>query len=409
MAWYDAGTVTVTANSAIVTGAGTKWLGGARQGEAFVAPDGRLYEVLNIASDTSLTLTQAYRGTSSSAQKYALAPTQGYVKELADRVAALINLSHEEWGAVLKKEDLQASPNDPSPWKILTNNRAYGLGSSGAANSYDLWPAASLDDSDVPAGMYYVSTAITDRPTTAPGVVWHRQTGTVGAQLYVSSDGGLLHRGRRSGVYRSWFTTLNVGQFGLGAYATVPLNGRDSSNPFGWYYQPRATSWGGGTFFLDMPYGSGLNAGMRLSADPYSDNFYLNGGVSGKREYRPACKLVHDKNIVGDVAAGSVVQYGTNANGSWLRLADGTQICRGQKTFSGNGWKPSSPVIFYPMSFTSSPTTLLQPLSDGSGYYAVPQMGMGSGSSSFFIRDTAGITDFGTSVAIDYVAIGVWK
>jgi hypothetical protein len=158
-----------------------------------------------------------------------------------------------------------------------------------------------------------------------------------------------------------------------------------------------------------MPYGSNMNAGLRLSTDPYSDNFYLNGGVSGKREYRPACKLVHDKNIVGDVAGGSVVQSGSNSNGNWIRLANGTQICRGQVTFSGNGWKPSSPVISYPMAFIAPPTTVIQPLSDGSGYYAVPQMGMGSGSGSFFIRDTAGIVDTGTSAAVDYVAIGVWK
>ena len=409
MAWYDAGTVKVTANNATVTGTGTKWLAGARQGEAFVAPDGRLYEVKNIASDTSLTLTQAYRGTSASAQPYALAPMQGYVKGLADRVATLLLQSQDEWSSVLKKEDLQSSPNDPTPWKILTNSRSFGLGSFGAANSYDRWPTVSLNDINVPAGMYYVSTEITDRPTTAPGVVWHRQTGTVGAQLYVSSDGGFLHRGRRSGVYQAWLTSLNVGEFGLGGATAVPRNGRDSSNPFGWYYQTRATTWGGGSFFLDMPYGSNMNAGLRLSTTPYTDNFFLNGGVSGKQEYRPACKLVHDKNIVGDVADGSVVQSGSNVNGSWIRLANGTQICRGQKTFSGNGWKPSSPVISYPMAFIAPPSTVLQPLSDGSGYYAVPQMGMGSGAGSFFIRDSAGIVDHGTSAAFDYVAIGVWK
>src|SRR5690606_16052751 len=167
MAWYTAGTVKVAANNATVTGTGTKWLSGARQGEAFVAPDGQLYEVKNIASDTSLTLTQVYRGASASGQAYALAPMQGYVKELADRVASLLLLSQTEWewDSVLKKTDLQAAPNDPTAWKILTNGRAFGLGSFGAANSYDHWPTASLDDVDVPAGMYYVSTAITDRPT----------------------------------------------------------------------------------------------------------------------------------------------------------------------------------------------------------------------------------------------------
>ncbi|EKU29554.1 hypothetical protein C660_13579 [Alcaligenes sp. HPC1271] len=90
MGWHDVGTVKVTLNSATVTGTWTQWLSGARQGEAFVAPDGRLYEVANIACDTSLTLAKPYLGATGTAQKYALAPMQGYVKELADRAAGLL-------------------------------------------------------------------------------------------------------------------------------------------------------------------------------------------------------------------------------------------------------------------------------------------------------------------------------
>ena len=120
---------------------------------------------------------------------------------------------------------------------------------------------------------------------------------------------------------------MAVGDFGFGGAQASPPNGRASSNPTGWYYASGAApSFGGGAFFLDLAYNTtAINSGLRISTDPYTDNFYMNGAVSGQKEYRPACKLVHDKNIVGDVGAGSVIATGSNANGTWTRFADGTK------------------------------------------------------------------------------------
>lgn len=91
MAWYRAGTVSVTASSTTVTGTGTAFVANARVGDAFIGPDGRLYEVSNIASDTAISILPAYIGASASAQSYAIAPVQGYTKKLADEAAELIN------------------------------------------------------------------------------------------------------------------------------------------------------------------------------------------------------------------------------------------------------------------------------------------------------------------------------
>ncbi|WP_321289219.1 hypothetical protein [Alcaligenes phenolicus] len=464
MAWYDTGTVNVTANSATVTGVGTQWLAGARRGEAFVAPDGRLYEVLNIASNTSLTLTKPYRGTTATGQQYALAPMQGYVKELADRAAQLLNeyglASDAEATARTSKTkaltpyglglNVQSSPNDNTVGKLLAvgksfglgsveagssydvwpsaslnnlnvpagiyllppniadrppeigNNNAviwhrqagtagsqivvwgygqlivrartsgnysawreylqvgqFGLGSVGVSNDYDKWPSASLNDVNVPSGMYYVNGSIADRPTTEDGIVWHRQAGSAGGQIYISVNGLLLHRARRSSAYRAWSTVLNVTDFGLGGGTVTPPNGLDSVNPFGWYYAASPVpTWGGGSFFLDMPYSSNQNAGLRLSTDPYSDNFYMNGAVSGQKTFRDACKLVHDKNIVGSIAAGSVIETGFNANGKWAKYADGTLICWSPPMTSkwidgtsGSLWVSASSTWTFPMAF----------------------------------------------------------
>ncbi|WP_253248485.1 hypothetical protein [Alcaligenes faecalis] len=453
MAWYDLGTVKVTVNSSAVTGTGTKWLAGARQGEAFVAPDGRLYEVLNIASDTSLTLTKPYRGATATGQPYALAPMQGYVKELADRAAELVPVLAEMGTAA--KATLATSTQDPAPGRVMRNgdwgfggsagvdgdktilsnpiNGIYrsgsadvdkpdgansgssyfkfgwggtyygllyaspmrdafymrtvnnakanawkelmtvgrsGLGTYGAMAGIDVFPGSDLAALNIGAGMYYYTSTIGDGseiPFPAgtgnrEGVVLHRQSGSAGAQLIVSNSGRLGWRGRRSGTYGAFKEGLAAGDYGLGGAQANPPNTRAGVNPSGWYYGTGATTWGGGQFFLDFPYGTtSMNAGFRISTDPYSDRFYMNGAVSGKKEYRPACQLVHDKNIVGDVGSGSVIATGYNANGKWVRFADGTQICFSPVLTSswidlqsGNAWVSKINTWVFPVAFLNA-------------------------------------------------------
>jgi len=89
MAWYRAGTVALTNGSATVTGTGTAFIANAQIGEGFLGPDGRTYEITNIASDTSLTISPAYLGSTASGQAYAIAPLRG---RIADLIAETSNL-----------------------------------------------------------------------------------------------------------------------------------------------------------------------------------------------------------------------------------------------------------------------------------------------------------------------------
>ena len=91
MPWLRTGTVACTLNSTTVTGTGTGFVANARVGDAFLGPDGRWYEVANIASDTALSILPAYLGATISAGSYALAPMQGYVKDSADQLRTLVN------------------------------------------------------------------------------------------------------------------------------------------------------------------------------------------------------------------------------------------------------------------------------------------------------------------------------
>ncbi|MBV6270871.1 phage tail protein, partial [Pseudomonas aeruginosa] len=97
MVWYSTGTVAVTANSPTVTGTGTQFSSNARVGDAFRGPDGRWYEVTNVASSTVISIKPNYQGSTASGQPYAVAPILGYDKDLSDR----FNQIAMDWGATL--------------------------------------------------------------------------------------------------------------------------------------------------------------------------------------------------------------------------------------------------------------------------------------------------------------------
>ncbi len=91
MAWYDTGTVSVTNGSTTVTGAGTNFVAGVQVGEGFSGPDGRIYEIQAVVSATSLTLADAYLGSTQTGQDYKIVPTQSLVATLASQVSTLIS------------------------------------------------------------------------------------------------------------------------------------------------------------------------------------------------------------------------------------------------------------------------------------------------------------------------------
>lgn len=97
MPWYRSGTVAVTLNSNAVTGNGTSFIANSRVGDAFIGPDGKQYEVTNIASNTALSIAPSYGSASTGAGAYALMPVQGYTKDLADQARAII----QQWGSTL--------------------------------------------------------------------------------------------------------------------------------------------------------------------------------------------------------------------------------------------------------------------------------------------------------------------
>ena len=91
MAWTKSGTVNLTNGSAVVYGAGTAWVSGgmARPGDVFIAPGGGLYEVASVQSNTQITLSSAYLGSTAGAQAYSIVHTGLLPSELAINLSSL--------------------------------------------------------------------------------------------------------------------------------------------------------------------------------------------------------------------------------------------------------------------------------------------------------------------------------
>jgi len=140
MPWYKTGTVSVVLNSNAVTGVGTSFIANCRIGDAFRGPDGRWYEVTNAPSNTSLSIDPPYLGASVSGGSYALAPMQGYVKDSADALRALVNTYGAQLaalGTTGNYDVLPVSKGGTGGTDQATARAGLGLGTTG---NYDVLP-----------------------------------------------------------------------------------------------------------------------------------------------------------------------------------------------------------------------------------------------------------------------------
>jgi hypothetical protein len=96
MAWYKTGTINLTNGSATVYGNGTLWVDAAilNAGDVLIAPDGKLYEIGSFQSNTQLTLTTGYLGSTGAAQSYAIVPIGLLPSALAQQVKTTLSTAN---------------------------------------------------------------------------------------------------------------------------------------------------------------------------------------------------------------------------------------------------------------------------------------------------------------------------
>jgi len=132
----------------------------------------------------------------------------------------------------------------------------------------------------------------------------------------------------------------------------------------------------------------------------------LRVGAAGRTLVADGAELYHRGNILGPVAqaagapAGAVLERGSTADGEWLRLADGTQICSHAMTASDM----AATVWTYPAAFAAPPVlsgtaeaTVLSVLClDGAP---------GTAAAGFSLRDAAGLR---RADRVHLLAVGRW-
>ncbi|WP_414156576.1 hypothetical protein [Pseudomonas sp. BNK-30] len=394
MPWYRTGTVAITAGQTTVTGTGTAFALNARVGDAFQGPDGRWYEVTNIASATVLSILPAYQGATVSTGTYGLAPMQGYVKDSADALRALVN----QYG-----------------------NKLAALGTTG---NYDILPVAKggtggANQTDARAGLGLGTSATL--PATiaqAAGSISLPASSVVRVQEAVFAARALHgHYVNDSSVN---IDNLPGGSAGL--YSAATLGAKPPAGTF-WWIETQQTYTGSSRVQTAVSYGSSGTSGAALKAREWIRISNVGGTAWGTW-----AEIFTTENIVGTVGqsggtpTGSIIERGSNANGEYTRFADGTQICttkvrtiRTLNSPSGSVFHGGSePLRQFPIAFSSAPTIQITAgLEVGEAWFATAA---GTTPNGLLLSATswpAGyvftqVSRAATYVCVEYTAIGRW-
>jgi hypothetical protein len=282
MSQYRIGTATFTQNSNVVTGQGTSWLGNVSAGnwivrQGFGTTTYEAYQVASVASNTSLTLTAPYGGTTATAVAYVIA-----VDMLPNGIPELSN------------GDLETA---------TIQNRANARLPAGLMGA-----AATLNTTSGPTGQ-------------ANGLLWRTN------DLVKQTNPTDAAAGR----------VMTVGAFGLGNAVVINGEDLDTMSVPGIY---SITSLSGAANMPPSSQEGTLYVGGYAGGPTYRvTQLYIDlGGRMWVRSARNSWlawrELYHTGNILGTVSqsggvpTGALIQYGSNANGEFWRYQGGMQIVR---------------------------------------------------------------------------------
>ena len=344
--WNRTGTIALTNASATVTGTGVDW-SDVSEGDALHAPDGAIYEIASVTGST-LTLVIAYAGSTASGQAYAIQPTRGVLDKTRTTQRELIEAVEDllvEYGLPLQ----------------VAKGGTGATTQSGARGNLGLVPITS-------------------------------QTDTTAGRL------------------------LTPGAFGIGA----ALPGGLVTGATGIRDLPAGTAFGhiGGTAPGDAPsaaQGAGIVIGSqqairleiwsRVQAGTGKDRLYLrtyasNGETNGWTEIYNQRSILGPVSQSGGVPTGAQFQYGSNANGEFLRFPDGTQLCwhaLSSNTGGNTFWT-------YPAAFSVTPRASATPIVDGAARISTFSA-IGASSLGFSIWNIAGSR---VAASTSLIAVGRW-
>lgn len=283
---YVTGTVSVTAGSAIVTGAGTGWQTAGLVAGVFGldSANGNPIPVLSVDSDTQITLAKPWRGTTASAQPYWITyDTQPGQQTVANAQMLALYLSRLDKPALAALASLVPAA-DKLPY--------FGANGAGALADFNaaaraLLAGGVLVDGQLPARLRVTS----PNSTTANALdnVLENGFSVVSSSANVALVNG--PPGAGAGVCLTIMSTVNS----AGSQTYWNMVGNDRI----WTRRRSGSAW----------------SAWALTSIPILGSVSQSSGIP----------------------TGAVIERGSNANGDYVRFADGTQICsKSLGTFAPN-------------------------------------------------------------------------
>jgi Protein of unknown function (DUF2793) len=167
----------------------------------------------------------------------------------------------------------------------------------------------------------------------APGTTVQARLSDTGLQLDVPLTGTAVQTD-------PYDTTLGrvtlTGAFGVGRNGASSPDEYDfatfATNPTGLYWYNNIGDSGPTAYGAVLAMNYGQTQQMRVAVGAGGGQMYFNSIDTGNVE-TPWNRVYHDKNLIGAVSqaagipTGAVIERGSNANGEYIRFADGTQIC----------------------------------------------------------------------------------
>ena len=285
---YVTGTVSVTAGSAVVTGSVTAWATALIAGGIFGldSSNGNPVPILSVDSNTQLTLAKPWRGTTAAGQGYWIVRDTAYLQQQTVNAQALSTYIQRLDNAALTA----LTGLDPAADKF-----AYFTGANSGA----------LADIKAKGRDLLSSTGVLDALLKL-GPVWG---GSVRSPA--NSDVGLvdgdLNTITVAGVYTlsgNWANTY-AGAASVATTGTLVVLQRSANAVFQYFYRDN-------------------NQVFRRNT--------VNGGTSWTDWTIVELPVVGTASNSAGFPAGAIIERGSNANGEYVRFADGTQICWGTGT-----------------------------------------------------------------------------
>ncbi|GGJ06696.1 hypothetical protein [Halopseudomonas pertucinogena] len=293
--WYSQGTVAATNDSNVITGTGTAFIENVRIGDGITIQGSQsLHEVIGIASNAQLTIRPAYNGPSGSGKQYAIAPVLGYDKDLSD---AFNRLRLEIGDYLTNLHELNDWVLDPTRDAIEAASQASDSASAAAQSEQASAQSATASAGSANAAAQSEQASGQSATDAAASAAAAAQSEQVASQK-ASDAAGSADAADQARVAAE--------QAVQEAEGLVPT---ETPGP-GMIPKARAA----GTLDPDW-----------VPFSPSGKSVATGSAEQGRAALELGDAALAD--VVGDMSAGAIIERGSNANGEYVRFADGTQIC----------------------------------------------------------------------------------